>query len=189
MRTPLCTRRRSRATRTLSLRPMLPPDRLLAFGITAFVAIVVPGPSVLFVVDRAYLFYPGAKTFGERGSLAAALAAPTALRSKRRAFLDGWTVGVANPETVRLPSRHPANSSIAGPATSPGGLPWICETAGVSHPPSFAGNSGLSRQPSGARSCFRCRAVQRLPPAERSTSFSRRQLGARLSSERSVGRR
>jgi threonine/homoserine/homoserine lactone efflux protein len=32
---------------------MLPPDRLLAFTLTAFVVIVIPGPSVLFVVGRA----------------------------------------------------------------------------------------------------------------------------------------
>ncbi len=32
---------------------MLSADRLLAFGITAFVVIVIPGPSVLFVVGRA----------------------------------------------------------------------------------------------------------------------------------------
>ena len=129
---------------------MLPADRLLAFGITAFVVIVIPGPSVLFVVGRAlacgrrvavltvvgnalgeyvqviavaigvgalaeqsvavftamkllggaYLIYLGAKTFRERRSLAAALAAPVAHRSDRRAFLEGWTVGVTNPKTV-----------------------------------------------------------------------------------------
>jgi threonine/homoserine/homoserine lactone efflux protein len=129
---------------------MLSADRLLAFGITAFVVIVIPGPSVLFVVGRAlacghrvavwtvvgnalgeyvqviavafgigalaeqsvavftamkllggaYLIYLGVKTFRERRSLAAALAAPTALRSDRRAFLEGWTVGVTNPKTV-----------------------------------------------------------------------------------------
>jgi len=129
---------------------MLPSDRLLAFGITAFVVIVIPGPSVLFVVGRAlacgrrvavltvvgnalgeyvqviavaigvgalaeqsvtvftamkllggaYLIYLGAKTFRERRSLAAALAAPVAHRSDRRAFLEGWTVGVTNPQTV-----------------------------------------------------------------------------------------
>jgi threonine/homoserine/homoserine lactone efflux protein len=32
---------------------MVPPDRLLAFTLTAFVVIVIPGPSVLFVVGRA----------------------------------------------------------------------------------------------------------------------------------------
>jgi threonine/homoserine/homoserine lactone efflux protein len=32
---------------------VLPADRLLAFGLTAFVVIVIPGPSVLFVVGRA----------------------------------------------------------------------------------------------------------------------------------------
>ena len=129
---------------------MLAADRLLAFGITAFVVIVIPGPSVLFVVGRAlacgwrvavltvvgnalgeyvqviavafgvgalaeqsvvafsvlklaggaYLIYLGVKTFRQRKSLAAALAAPVAPRSDRRAFLEGWTVGVTNPKTV-----------------------------------------------------------------------------------------
>jgi threonine/homoserine/homoserine lactone efflux protein len=32
---------------------MIPADRLLAFALTAFVVIVIPGPSVLFVVGRA----------------------------------------------------------------------------------------------------------------------------------------
>jgi threonine/homoserine/homoserine lactone efflux protein len=129
---------------------MVPADRLLAFGVTAFVVIVIPGPSVLFVVGRAlacgrrvavwtvvgnalgeyvqviavafgigalaeqsvavftamkliggaYLIYLGVKTFRERRSLAAALAAPVAVRSDRRAFFEGWTVGVTNPKTV-----------------------------------------------------------------------------------------
>jgi threonine/homoserine/homoserine lactone efflux protein len=129
---------------------MLATDRLLAFGITAFVVIIIPGPSVLFVVGRAlacgrrvavltvvgnalgeyvqviavaigvgtlaeqsvavftamkllggaYLIYLGVKTFRERRSLAAALAAPVAPRSDRRAFWEGWTVGVTNPKTV-----------------------------------------------------------------------------------------
>ena len=129
---------------------MLPADRLVAFVLTAFVVIVIPGPSVLFVVGRAlasgrrvavltvignalgeyvqviavaigigalaeqsvaaftiiklaggaYLIYLGVRTFRERKSLAAALAAPAASRSDRRAFLEGWTVGATNPKTV-----------------------------------------------------------------------------------------
>lgn len=129
---------------------MLAADRILAFALTAFVVIVIPGPSVLFVVGRAlasgrrvavltvignalgeyvqviavafgvgalaeqsvvaftalklaggaYLIYLGVKTFRERKSLAAALALPAAQRSDRRAFLEGWTVGVTNPKTV-----------------------------------------------------------------------------------------
>ena len=129
---------------------MVSADRLLAFALTAFVVIVIPGPSVLFVVGRAlacgrrvavltvvgnalgeyvqviavaigvgalaeqsvaafttlkllggaYLIYLGVRTFRERKSLAAALAAPVAARSDRRAFLEGWTVGVTNPKTV-----------------------------------------------------------------------------------------
>jgi threonine/homoserine/homoserine lactone efflux protein len=129
---------------------MLPLDRVAAFAITAFVVIVIPGPSVLFVVARAlacgrrvavltvvgnalgeygqviavafgvgalaeqsvaaftvlklvggvYLIYLGVKTFRHRRSLAAALAAPPASRSDRRAFLEGATVGLTNAKTV-----------------------------------------------------------------------------------------
>ncbi|HUA07286.1 MAG TPA: LysE family translocator [Solirubrobacteraceae bacterium] len=129
---------------------MLSADRLLAFGITAFVVIVIPGPSVLFVVGRAlasgrrvavltvvgnalgeylqviavafgvgalaeqsvaafttlklvggaYLVYLGVRTFRERRSLAAAIAAPVAARSDRRSFAQGFTVGATNPKTV-----------------------------------------------------------------------------------------
>ena len=129
---------------------MLSADRLLAFGITAFVVIVIPGPSVLFVVGRAlasgrrvavltvagnalgeylqviavafgvgalaeqsvaafttlklvggaYLVYLGVRTFRERKSLAAAIAAPVAGRSDRRSFAQGFTVGATNPKTV-----------------------------------------------------------------------------------------
>jgi threonine/homoserine/homoserine lactone efflux protein len=123
---------------------------LLAFGITALVVIVIPGPSVLCVVGRAlaggrrvailtvvgnalgeyvqviavafgigalaeqsvaaftalklvggaYLVYLGVRTFRERRSLAAAIAAPTAMHSDRRSFIQGVTVGVTNPKTV-----------------------------------------------------------------------------------------
>ncbi|HTT30025.1 MAG TPA: LysE family translocator [Solirubrobacteraceae bacterium] len=129
---------------------MLSADRLLAFGITASVVIVIPGPSVLFVVGRAlasgrrvavltvvgnalgeyvqvlavalgvgalaeqsvaaftalklvggaYLVYLGVKTFRERRSLAAALAAPVAAQSDRRSFVQGATVGATNPKTI-----------------------------------------------------------------------------------------
>ncbi|MEJ7630604.1 MAG: LysE family translocator [Nocardioidaceae bacterium] len=41
---------------------MLPTDHLLAFTLTAFVVIVIPGPSVLFVVSRALVL-------GRRGAL------------------------------------------------------------------------------------------------------------------------
>ena len=129
---------------------MLSTDRLLAFAVTAFVVIVIPGPSVLFVVGRAlasgrrvavltvvgnalgeylqviavafgvgalaersvaaftalklvggvYLVYLGVRTFRERRSLAAALAAPVSERSDRRSFVQGFTVGATNPKTV-----------------------------------------------------------------------------------------
>jgi threonine/homoserine/homoserine lactone efflux protein len=129
---------------------VLSTDRLLAFGLTAFVVIVIPGPSVLFVVGRAlasgrrvavltvignalgeyvqviavaigvgalaeqsvaaftalklaggaYLIYLGVRTFRERKSLAAALAAPAPTRSDRRALVEGWIVGATNPKTI-----------------------------------------------------------------------------------------
>lgn len=43
-------RRRCASARTI--RPMIAPDRLLAFALTAFILIVIPGPSVLFVIGR-----------------------------------------------------------------------------------------------------------------------------------------
>jgi threonine/homoserine/homoserine lactone efflux protein len=129
---------------------VLSPDRLLAFAVTAAVVIVVPGPSVLFVVGRAlgagrrvavlsvvgntigeygqvlavafgvgavaersvaaftiikllggaYLVYLGVRTFRQRRSLAAALAVPLEAKSDRRAFAEGFTVGLTNPKTV-----------------------------------------------------------------------------------------
>jgi threonine/homoserine/homoserine lactone efflux protein len=129
---------------------VLSTDQLLAFCITAFVVIVIPGPSVLFVVGRAlaggrrvavltvvgnalgeyvqviavafgvgalaeqsvtaftaikllggaYLVYLGVRTFRERQSLAAAIAASGVERSDRRSFLEGLTVGATNPKTV-----------------------------------------------------------------------------------------
>lgn len=129
---------------------MPPPDRLVAFLVTAFVVIVIPGPSVLFVIGRAlsggrrvavlsvignalgeyvqviavalgigtlaehsvaaltvlklagggYLIYLGIRTFRERGSLAEALRAETGIRSDRRSFAEGFTVGLTNPKTV-----------------------------------------------------------------------------------------
>jgi threonine/homoserine/homoserine lactone efflux protein len=125
-------------------------DRLLAFAVTALVVIVIPGPSVLFVVARAlargrrvavlsvagnavgvyaqvlavaigigalaersvaaftvlkllggaYLVYLGVKTFRQRKSLAASLAAPFGPRPDRRSFFEGAIVGATNPKTV-----------------------------------------------------------------------------------------
>jgi threonine/homoserine/homoserine lactone efflux protein len=129
---------------------MVSPDRLLVFVVTATVVIIVPGPSVLFVVGRAlaagrrvavlsvvgntlgeycqvlavavgagaiaersvvaftilkllggaYLCYLGVRTFRRRKSLAASLSAGSGPRSDRRAFGEGFTVGITNPKTV-----------------------------------------------------------------------------------------
>jgi threonine/homoserine/homoserine lactone efflux protein len=125
-------------------------DRTLAFALTALVVIVIPGPSVLFVVGRtlaggrrvallsvlgnsvgeyvqvvavafgigalaehsvaaftalklvggAYLVYLGVRTFRQRKSLSAALAASSRTRPDSRSFVEGLTVGVTNPKTV-----------------------------------------------------------------------------------------
>lgn len=58
------------------------PGRLLTFALTAAVVIVIPGPSVLFVVGRALA--------GGRRVAAA----------DWRSFLQGLTVGLTNPKTV-----------------------------------------------------------------------------------------
>ena len=57
-----------------SLRPVVASDRLLAFAATAFALIVVPGPSVLFVISRGVVL-------GRRAALAT-------------------VVGVANPKVA-----------------------------------------------------------------------------------------
>ncbi len=45
---------------------MVAPDRLLAFALTAFVLIVIPGPSVLFFISRGV-------ALGRRAALATVL--------------------------------------------------------------------------------------------------------------------
>ena len=45
---------------------MVGPDQLLGFGIAALVLIVIPGPSVVFVVGRAV-------SYGQRVALASVL--------------------------------------------------------------------------------------------------------------------
>ena len=126
---------------------------MAAFAVAAFVLIVIPGPSVLFVVGRAlahgrgtalasvlgnaigvqvvavcvalgigtlversalaftvvklagaaYLVWLGVHAIRQRRGLASALAAAApGDRSRRRAVLDGFVVGVANPKAVIL---------------------------------------------------------------------------------------
>jgi threonine/homoserine/homoserine lactone efflux protein len=72
----------------------------VAFGVGALAERSVAVFTAMKLLGGAYLIYLGVKTFRERRSLAAALAAPTAPRSDRRAFLEGWSVGVTNPKTV-----------------------------------------------------------------------------------------
>lgn len=129
---------------------VLAPDRLLAFTIIATVLVVIPGPSVLFVISRAlafgrrtaltsvlggavgaytlviavalgvgtivaqsavvftalkwigaaYLVYLGVRTFRHRRDLAAAMATAADPVGDRRAFRQGFVVGVTNPKTA-----------------------------------------------------------------------------------------
>jgi threonine/homoserine/homoserine lactone efflux protein len=98
---------------------MLPVSHLLAFSVTAFVIIVVPGPSVLFVfgigalveqsalvftalklAGAAYLLYLGVQAIRRRRSLAATLAAPVERKTVWRITLDGFFVGATNPKTA-----------------------------------------------------------------------------------------
>jgi len=72
----------------------------VAFGVGALAEQSVAAFTTLKLVGGAYLIYLGVKTFRERRSLAAALAAPVTPRSDRKAFLEGATVGVTNPKTV-----------------------------------------------------------------------------------------
>jgi threonine/homoserine/homoserine lactone efflux protein len=72
----------------------------VAIGIGALAEQSVAAFTIIKLAGGAYLIYLGVRTFRERKSLAAALAAPAAARSDRRAFLEGWTVGATNPKTV-----------------------------------------------------------------------------------------
>lgn len=123
---------------------------LVAFAVTALALIVIPGPSVLFVITRslvlgtraglatvvgnagggfvqvlavafgvgplvqrsiavftavkllgaAYLVYLGVQAIRHHRSLADALAAPVATRTRRRIVRDAFVVGVTNPKTM-----------------------------------------------------------------------------------------
>ncbi|MEV4709886.1 LysE family translocator [Micromonospora sp. NPDC049374] len=129
---------------------MVSPDRLLAFAAMSFLLILIPGPSVLFVIGRAlahgrrvalttvvgntlgasvlvvavalgigsvversivvftvlklagaaYLVYLGIKAWQERDSLQGAVTTTETVRSGRRTFWEGFTVGVSNPKTI-----------------------------------------------------------------------------------------
>jgi threonine/homoserine/homoserine lactone efflux protein len=132
---------------------MVSGGQIAAFAVAAFVLIVIPGPSVLFVVGRAlahgrgtalasvlgnaigvqvvavcvalgvgtlversalaftvvklagaaYLVWLGIHAIRQRRGLVSALAAAApGERSRRRAVLDGFVVGVANPKAVIL---------------------------------------------------------------------------------------
>lgn len=129
---------------------MANPDRLLAFALLASLLIVLPGPSVLFVVGRAlvhgrrgtmatvlgnalgeyalvaavalgigslversalvftavkvigaaYLIYLGIRTIRQRRSLWSMLEEKAEFRGGRRAFREGFVVGVSNPKSA-----------------------------------------------------------------------------------------
>jgi threonine/homoserine/homoserine lactone efflux protein len=132
---------------------MVSAAQIAAFAVAAFILIVIPGPSVLFVVGRAlahgrrtalasvvgnavgvevvavcvalgigtlversalaftvvklagaaYLVWLGISAIRRRRGLASAFAAAApAARSQRRAVLEGFVVGVANPKAVIL---------------------------------------------------------------------------------------
>ena len=131
---------------------MVSTSQLLAFAIASLILIVIPGPSVLFVVGRAlahgrrtalasvvgnavgvemvavcvalgvgtlversalvftivklagglYLIWLGVRAVRQRRSLVSAFAEAEAPRGGRRAALEGFVVGVANPKAVIL---------------------------------------------------------------------------------------
>ncbi len=131
---------------------MVSAGQIAEFAVAAFVLIVIPGPSVLFVVGRAlahgrrtafasvvgnavgvevvavcvalgigtlversavaftvvklagaaYLVWLGISAIRQRRGLLSAFAAGPAVRSQRRAALEGFVVGVANPKAVIL---------------------------------------------------------------------------------------
>jgi len=131
---------------------MVSAGQIAEFGVAAFILIVIPGPSVLFVVGRAlahgrrtalasvvgnavgvevvavcvalgigtlversalaftvvklagaaYLVWLGIGAIRHRRGLLSAFAAGPADRSQRKAVLEGFVVGVANPKAVIL---------------------------------------------------------------------------------------
>jgi threonine/homoserine/homoserine lactone efflux protein len=121
---------------------MVSTGQLLAFALASLILIVIPGPSVLFVVGRAlahgrrtalasvvgnaagvevvaicvalgvgtlvklagglYLVWLGVKAVRQRRGLVSAFAQEEPPRGARRAALEGFVVGVANPKAVIL---------------------------------------------------------------------------------------
>lgn len=72
----------------------------VALGIGALVEQSVAAFTVLKLVGGCYLIYLGMRTFRQRRSLVAALAAATEPRSDQTSFLQGVLVGATNPKTV-----------------------------------------------------------------------------------------
>jgi threonine/homoserine/homoserine lactone efflux protein len=104
---------------------MVSTGQFLAFAVASLILIVIPGPSVLFVVGRAlgvgtlversalvftivklagglYLVWLGVRAVRQRRGLATAFEKAQAPRGGRRAALEGFLVGVANPKAVIL---------------------------------------------------------------------------------------
>jgi threonine/homoserine/homoserine lactone efflux protein len=78
---------------------------LLAFAVTAFALIVVPGPSVLFVISRGVALGGRAAVAtvignAHRRTLASVLDAATAPRGTRRILREGYVVGITNPKAA-----------------------------------------------------------------------------------------
>jgi threonine/homoserine/homoserine lactone efflux protein len=131
---------------------MVSAGQLAAFAVASFVLIVIPGPSVLFVVGRAlahgrrtalasvagnaigvevvavcvalgigtlvqrstlvftivklagalYLVWLGIRAIRQRRNLASAFATAPPPRTQRKAVLEGFVVGIANPKAIIL---------------------------------------------------------------------------------------
>ena len=63
---------------------MITPDQLLAFGVAAFVLIVIPGPSVVFVIGRALAYGRGVALATVLGNSLGLLAVARARRVRAR---------------------------------------------------------------------------------------------------------
>jgi threonine/homoserine/homoserine lactone efflux protein len=85
---------------------MPPIDALTAFVVAAFAIVVVPGPSVMFVVSRAVALGRRAAVAGNAAGvyvqviLVAAGLGVAAGRSLRTLRTEGFVVGVASPKTI-----------------------------------------------------------------------------------------
>jgi threonine/homoserine/homoserine lactone efflux protein len=76
---------------------LVPAASLWAFALAAFALIVIPGPSVLFVIGRIYL---GVQAVRHRNDHTESSPAAKMRPSSLRLLREGFIVGATNPKTM-----------------------------------------------------------------------------------------